>query len=104
MRLIDADVVIENIDGWLNCVGNVMIGKGHPYTWVLMGCIEDAPTIEAEPVKHGRWVEKPLDNFRKVEVQCSMCGWRGVDNYDSYVDICDFNYCPNCGAKMDAEE
>ena len=66
--------------------------------------IDNAPTVDAVEVVHGEWVCKDLDNFRKVEVKCSECGWIGIENYDSYVDPSDFNYCPNCGAKMDADD
>ncbi len=62
--------------------------------------------IEAlkEPeVVHGYWIGRQLDNFRKYEVKCSECGWTGIENYDSYVDPSDFNFCPNCGAKMDGD-
>lgn len=56
--------------------------------------------IEAEPVKHGKWV-KTL-NFRRFNT--------GETHYIYTCSICDFytgdqgrffNYCPNCGAKMD---
>ena len=50
MRLIDADVAVENIEEWLNSVGTALIGKGLSYTCELMGCIEDVPTIDAVPV------------------------------------------------------
>ena len=63
--------------------------------------VEKIPTADVQEVKHGRWRYKLLDNFRKVECTCTHCGWRGVDNYDSYVDISDFEYCPHCGARMD---
>ena len=58
--------------------------------------IDEAPTIEAEPVRHGRWVRKGQ------EIYCSECGeesgytWAGASRYS--------DYCPNCGAKMDLEE
>lgn len=56
----------------------------------------DIPTIEAEPVKHGRWV-KPYINFYGHPCHCcSECGFKA-----SYQDK---NYCPNCGAKMDGGE
>ena len=66
--------------------------------------ITSAPTADVQEVKHGYWIAKELDNFRKVECSCSICGWSGVENYDSYVDIHDFEFCPNCGAKMDSED
>lgn len=51
-------------------------------------------------VKRGVWIDTPLDTFRKFESKCSVCGWSGVSNYDGYVDIFDFNFCPACGAVM----
>ena len=66
--------------------------------------IELLPAADVEEVKHGKWIGKQLDNFRKYEVTCSNCGWIGIENYDSYNDPSDFNYCPNCGAKMDLED
>lgn len=65
--------------------------------------VENFPAADVAPVKHGKWIEKQLDNFRKYQVTCSNCGWVGIENYDSYNDPSDFNYCPNCGAKMDLE-
>lgn len=68
------------------------------------GECSDWLTTDVQEVKHGYWIAKELDNFRKVECSCSICGWSGVENYDSYVDIHDFEFCPNCGAKMDSED
>ena len=66
--------------------------------------VKDIPTADVQEVRHGHWIWKDLDNFRRVECSCSICGWSGVENYDSYVDIHDFEFCPYCGAKMDEEE
>lgn len=66
--------------------------------------IELLPAADVEEVKHGKWIWKQLDNFRKYEDTCSNCGWIGIENYDSYNDPSDFNYCPNCGARMDLED
>ena len=66
-----------------------------------INCINATPTADVAEIRHGYWIEKNLDDFRKVECSCSMCGWSGVENYDSYVDIHDFEFCPYCGAKMD---
>jgi rubrerythrin len=51
--------------------------------------IADAPTVEAEPVRHGKWTVTP------VYIKCSECG-------ESFMLIPQ-KYCPNCGARMDAE-
>lgn len=50
MRLIDADIALENIDEWLDTVGTALIGWGLSYYAELQGCIEDAPTVDAVPV------------------------------------------------------
>ena len=49
---------------------------------VPLRAINESPTIDAEPVRHGRWVEG---------IACSEC---------RQVDLSKPNYCPNCGAKM----
>lgn len=64
--------------------------------------INNAPTIEAEPVRHGRWEDKKVAFYLK----CSECGATVRKNlYDVFLDcdIRDLNYCPHCGARMDAE-
>lgn len=71
--------------------------------WIEMA-MDKQENADVQEVRHGHWIEKAIDSFRKVECSCSICGWSGVDNYDSYVDIYDFEYCPRCGAKMDEEE
>lgn len=76
--------------------------------------IDKAPTIDAEPVRHGRWIRNDLG-----ETYCSECNNRipFVECFDFYPDCCmddddmqwneeidKTNYCPNCGAKMDAKD
>ena len=66
---------------------------------VLVGDIDDAQTIEAEPVKRGRWESRSvLVGYMKFEhyYACTACGQKGGKAKT--------NYCPNCGAKMDLEE
>lgn len=62
-------------------------------------CVEEAPTIDAVPVVHGRWVEKFFTNDRQRV--CSVC--HSTVRQPSYDrgEIKFFNYCPNCGARMD---
>lgn len=51
-RLIEDVAVREQIDEWLDSVGDVVVGHGLSYYGELLGCIEDAPTIiEAEEGK-----------------------------------------------------
>lgn len=89
MRLIDADALAKN--GW------VLERHGVSNTLLERMSIADVPTIEAEPVKHGRWEFKHPNGWA-----CSECGEWGlmIDNRG----ICKSDYCPNCGAKMDQKE
>ena len=56
--------------------------------------IANAPTIEAEPVRHGRWIYTEYETGH-AELQCSECG-EGVYNKTKF--------CPNCGADMRGAE
>lgn len=49
---------------------------------------------EIQPVKRGEWKRVNLILNRSI---CSMCGWH-TDELDTF----NFNYCPNCGAHMEA--
>ena len=95
MRLIDADELIEK---------NAIYSKG--FSYVHTEDIADAPTIEAEPIKHGRWehykTEITDDDIMGGEhefkrFRCSICGYDVGGNSE-------FHYCPKCGAKMDGKE
>ncbi len=59
--------------------------------------LDNAPTVDAEPVRHGRWEKVYGDHIsmglRPWVVCCSECGKVGTES----------NYCPECGAKMDKE-
>lgn len=94
MRLIDADEVLKNID-------NIQSGEYDQFdketVWLIgindaMSCLETAPTVDAEPVRHGKWklVVEQVGNGYEV---CSCCGYHHL--------VGDDKYCPHCGAKMD---
>ena len=60
------------------------------------GCalIDNAPAVDAEPVRHGMW-----EIINRNEARCSECKMiRNIGNQTGW------NFCPNCGAKMDKEE
>lgn len=62
----------------------------------------DLPTIEAEPVKHGRWIND------KGLYKCSICNNFTITGWANCIPIEQMNktmkYCNNCGAKMDEVE
>jgi len=55
----------------------------------LQEALNKVPTADAEPVRHGKWIEYPTADGMN---QCSACG---------ILRFGESNYCPNCGARMD---
>lgn len=63
--------------------------------------LENAPTIDAEPVRHGHWIFSQDD----AKGTCSCCQYPIYGKpYNGQYLITPYNYCPNCGAKMDEVE
>lgn len=99
MRLIDADEAYK-----------VLTDYYHTRTPIQQLALKEAlarvPTIEAEPARvfgevkkwlvHGHWIGKPIAGYNTV--RCSVCGDVFSENNGKW------NYCPNCGAKMDLDE
>lgn len=118
MRLIDADALME----WLRPYGH--LDEKVPFD-VLVEDINAQPTIDAEPVRHGRWVltaHKESANYGwNVTADCPECGYAKGEIYAAYFpgfpdalardvlmdnaqSVKLDNYCPNCGVKMDGGE
>ena len=99
-RLIDANNLIEEIreERCYNCRNFKDMKCDYCSTADYIYMIEDMPAIEAKPVVHGRWISKNHHGYEWVFV-CSNC-----DYIDGYPFNDRFNYCPNCGAKMDEKE
>ena len=58
--------------------------------------VEVQPSVEAEPVRHGHWEIYVISMLDGEDVRCSECGQCGCAPY--------WDYCPNCGARMDCEQ
>ena len=92
MRLIDAEAFLKmEID---RCGSAPLVGTCTSDNEYLSDRLKKAPTIEAKPVVHGRW-EEASDGDGIV---CPFCR---TDFCTIIYDTEYFNYCPNCGAKMD---
>lgn len=109
MRLIDADMLDKSLTALRFTADGKLAHWGDRKDWCLHGSeietlIANAPTIDAEPIRHGEWIlveaETGIEAFgfkeiRVVGYTCSICGASiGAP------EKC-FCYCPNCGAKMD---
>lgn len=89
---IDKSAVVAKIDEF------VEINKAHGFPVdifdmeMLKKRIEQIPAADVARVKRGEWDKKPF--LIGTSYYCSECG----DNFGE-----PYNYCPNCGAKMDEE-
>ena len=61
----------------------------------------EIPSADVAPVVHAKWDgEKDHGDFR--EVKCTACG--GILLVKWSTRLSEYNYCPNCGARMDGAE
>ena len=103
-RLIDANDLAEQVWDIGMYIFGVRNGKTlikeflEKYRDSVMRKIANAPTVDAVEVVHGRWLDYSTIAFTE---KCSVCGfcvpWKEDGRLNRY------NYCPNCGAKMDGD-
>lgn len=114
MRLIDADTLRDA----LGITGAKETCKGCQYNKrfnfacntddapsfaYVCEAIDDAPTIDAVPVRHGKWVPKYIRIGGQDLVSGMKCSECGEDPLNAEGDEFLTDYCPNCGARMDEE-
>lgn len=93
---------------WLDYMdGQYHIGYGSynlsfVFQW-LTECFEilDAPTVDAVEVVHGEWSTIEDDYCGLTALKCSECNQEYWFEDEPPMKI--YNYCPNCGAKMDGD-
>lgn len=100
-RLIDANEAkkkLRAVREWF--VGHPSSEQDKLAQAVVKLCIEEIEKVkpaDAVEVVHGQWVSDKAD----ILFHCSLCETQISTDWD-YDDL-SWNYCPNCGAKMDAE-
>ena len=91
MRLVDLDALLNELntkapDDSSGFDHDVWLRDGYDFA---VDVVKEAPTID--PVKHGKW--ERLNTAQYDGFRCSCCG--------KFVFGDQWNYCPNCGARMD---
>lgn len=62
------------------------------HSYLIVDMLKEAPAIEAEPVRHGKWL---YVGYGKPDAwDCSECSVTVAKQHF---------YCPRCGARMDGE-
>lgn len=100
MRLIDVDALKEDYsmaDDCKDCKTNVLDCEyDHVYTKMdFCGWLDDAPTIEAVPVRRGKWI---LQGDRRK----TLYGWYFCSECGAFIGG-KTNFCSECGADMRGE-
>ena len=98
MRLIDADLLMRSFQvdmcGSFTCHECPLLNDDGECGFEVF--ISDTPTVDAEPVRHGRWIDKG------EYAVCMECSGRSGTQYDGVEPIpLMTQFCPHCGAKMD---
>ena len=97
-RLIDADALITAV--LKNAIDYAVVFGDSEMHRLLVQVIAHQPTIDAEPVRHGKWIKADSQQYFRKHYPCftcSECGYR-KDSQKKW------NYCPNCGADMKGAE
>lgn len=110
MRLIDADALKDICNRKLEDAINFLFATEckeqrlyrEAYLEAICNLLIESDNAEVpiiDPVKRGKWLNTSTDIPKLLMNVCSECGFQ----YPSAIRP-RFNYCPNCGAKMDGGE
>ena len=69
------------------------------YVW-LMEAVINTPAADVQLVKHGKWERINPEHALIGKYRCSLCRKSHMMNR---TEVTNFQYCPNCGAKMDGD-
>ena len=95
MRLIDADELVRKEIAFVGGPrsGGKTLAMIHS---AIRYIVDNAPTVIAEPVRHGKWLPTKDDNKKR----CSECD---VICLIAVYPFGEANFCPVCGCRMDGD-
>lgn len=98
--------VLDYLNGYLHLLDDggadtLLFDRGQRRA--LINSIQDILAVKAadvQSVKHSYWITShPVDVAK--EFKCIVCG--GLIELPVFTKHCYYNYCPNCGARMDGD-
>lgn len=89
-RHIDADRLKKNFEWWEG------EAKAKEFKEIFDEIIDAQPTADVVERKRGKWIE-----YVNSHCECPFCHkeWSFFENMTEW-----FNFCPNCGAEMEAND
>ena len=98
LKLIDADALIEK---YTVVIRKTADEKLKTEIAVLLKDIEEQPTVDAEPVRHGKWIDMG-DYWKCSECMCTQL--KKIPTVYGDITLEESKYCPYCGAKMEKDK
>ena len=95
-RLIDADAFDKRIRLAVGSCEEELTEDFKDGISTILEMMKTAPTVDAVPVKHGRW--ECSDHYENAV--CSECGYDTGEAWGFGHGRGCYNFCPNCGADM----
>ena len=108
-RLIDANALQLEPDPWSGMNGVLILGRSGGKTMAMVQSalkrmIDNAPTVDAVEVVHGRWMDEDCAGIRcNGYMACSVCNVMIPKPDNCRYCLPRLYYCPKCGAKMDGD-
>lgn len=85
----------------------LLVGDKRVHPTHFIHFLENRPAVEAEPVRHGHWIEVlEEDGFDSGCWMCSECEHISQHDFalvEEAQEIGDMLYCQHCGTRMDGE-
>lgn len=119
MRLIDADKLKKQLYDNIKCLNllikkeddeqskNYLKDEKEVFKVIADVILDGIPTIDAEAVRHGKWIWIEDELLKDGQDECDREAWyqcSECDAYDLRLKDSHADYCWSCGCKMDLDE
>ena len=95
---IDKNALLKDLSSTYNCTDECWSSDCTMGFRRAVDIVNKASPLNVAIVKHGRWIDNQWIDYDEY-LKCSKCGVM-VRLNSFFDDIGDWNYCPNCGTKM----
>lgn len=96
---IEREALYKILENWRDAHADVDDADGCGLLEDVMCEVKAQTAADVVEVVHGRWID--FSEKHAFSEECSVCGC-GV-MWDITGELHRYNYCPNCGARMDGE-